>query len=324
MKFRTEILLAKSELLIDHSDKILTIGSCFAENIAGYFSYHRMNVLCNPFGVLYNPVSIKNSIDIISEKRIFSERDLIFDQTEWHSFYHHSIFSNHEPKACLEGINRSTISANVFLQKANILIVTLGTSFVFKHIEGNHIVSNCHKIPPPKFEHYLLSNEEIADSIQSMLKTLRRVNSAIKVIFTVSPVRHWKNGAVDNQLSKAKLLVSLHEILRKTEGTYYFPSYELMMDDLREYRFYAEDLLHPNKIATDYIWEKFKDCHFNESSKVLMKEIDDIIKACNHKVRNINSDTHKRFAQSTLDKIYSLKKNYPYIDFNSEENKLRV
>lgn len=320
MKFRTEIIIKKSGFHLLHSDKVFTVGSCFAENIAKYFSYYKMRVLSNPFGVLYNPVSIMNSLDIISEKRELSKKDLILNQTEWHSFYHHSDFSHHEADVSLENINKATLEGHDFLTSTDLVIITLGTSFVFRHKERGHIVSNCHKIPASEFENYLLTSNEIESSLNSTIEIIKRINPKTRILFTVSPVRHWKNGAIDNQLSKAKLIVGLHEVISQNEKTFYFPSYELMMDDLRDYRFYAEDLLHPNNIATDYIWDKFSDLFFNSNTKKLLSEIDSLVKSCNHRVRNKNSEKHLSFVKATLEKISQIEAQHTHIDLDFEKN----
>ncbi len=323
MKFRTEIKFEKSNLQIEHSDKILTIGSCFAENIAEYFRFYRFNVLGNPFGVLYNPASIYNSIKLAVEKREFVKDDLIYDQSEFQSFYHHSDFSHHDEKECLTKINNSISQTHEFIKEANVIIITIGTSFVYKHLKKNIIVSNCHKIPQKEFRRFQLTLDRVKDYLNKIIELVSSLKSNISYLFTVSPVRHWKDGAVDNQISKSILLLAVNEIVNSNKNCFYFPSYEIMMDDLRDYRFYAEDMLHPNKIATDYIWEKFGETYLSGNCFRIMKEVKKIMQAVNHRPRNIKSAVHQKFLKEQLAEIDGLSKNHNYINFDSEINSLK-
>ncbi len=318
MKFRTEIEIDKSLLSIEHNNKILTIGSCFAENIAEYFKAARFNVLGNPFGVLYNPISIYNSLLFAVEKRKFSESDLIYNQSEWHSFYHHSDFSSHDKEVVLNSINASIKSTNSFLKSADIIILTFGTSYVFKHLEREVVVSNCHKIPQKEFSHFRLTLSKTIDTIKKTLLAIKSINPKINFVFTVSPVRHWKDGANNNQLSKANLLLAINEIVNSESNSFYFPSYEIMMDDLRDYRFYNSDLVHPNKMATDYIWEKFTTSFCSDKCMQIIKEVSKIVSARNHRVRNLHSDEHQKFAVSMIDKIEILQSKYNNLKLNDD------
>ena len=316
MKFRTEISLPDEGVKINHRDKIVTIGSCFAENIGSYFSEFRFNVLKNPFGVLYNPVSILNSLKIVEAGVQFGREDLILDQSEYHSFYFHSDFSSHNADECLNRINATLQNTGDFLKETNVIIITLGTSFVYRHLKKNIIVSNCHKISPKEFEMTMLSPGETRSAINDIIKIIRNFNNEIKILFTVSPIRHWKNGAVKNQLSKSNLIVAIHEAIQKNNNIYYFPSYEIMMDDLRDYRFYEADLLHPNKIATDYIWEKFISAYLTDETKLIMERIDKIQKAASHKPRNINSLQHQEFLREQITKLENLLRECPYLNLS--------
>lgn len=320
MKFRTEIEIEKSLDTIEHSNKVLTIGSCFAENIAEYFKDTRFNILGNPFGVLYNPISIYNSLKFAVDEKEFSESDLIQHQSEWHSFYHHSDFSNHDKKVVLNNINVSIKSTHSFLINADIIILTFGTSYVYKHLEKGIAVSNCHKIPQKEFSHYRLPHIETVDSIKKTIKLVKSINPKVKFILTVSPVRHWKDGANNNQLSKSNLLLAINKIVNSERNVSYFPSYEIVMDDLRDYRFFNSDLVHPNKMATDYIWEKFTNSFCSENCLQTMNEVSKIVSARNHRVRNINSDEHQYFVASMINKIESLQKKYKHLELNDDLN----
>ncbi len=319
MKFRTEINLDKSNKPIEHNTNILTIGSCFAQNIGEYFQRFKFNVMCNPFGVLYNPVSIFNSLKFTLDNRTFTQKDLIEYNGEWHSFYHHSDFSHHDPKICLDKINSGIKATSDFLGNTDVLIITYGTAYVYKHIKQNIIVSNCHKIAAKEFKRYRLSLEETEKTIVETVKLLRLINENVRIIFTVSPVRHWKDGAANNQLSKATLLLAVDKIVKLHNNCEYFPSYEIVMDDLRDYRFYDSDLLHPNKLATDYIWKKFSDSMLSGNCLTLIQEIEKIVKAREHKVRNVKSESHQKFIGKQLQQIKLLSEKHPHLNLSEDE-----
>jgi len=321
MKFRTEIEIEPFPIKIEPNDSIFTIGSCFAENIGNYFLKYKFNSLINPFGVLYNTASIKNSFELITSKKVFAKVDLIFDQGEWHSFFHHSDFSNHSAETVLERINSTTKSAADFVKNVNWVIISLGTSFVYRHIEKNIIVSNCHKISSKEFIKEFLNVEENTNNISELINLIRNENSKANIILTVSPIRHWKDGAHQNQLSKSSLHLAVNNIINSFENVYYFPSYEIVIDELRDYRFYNIDMLHPNDQAVEYIWEKFNQTVFSDDSQLLIKEIKSIIDAFEHKVRNIHSVKTKEFASSQINKIKSLVKIHPHLNFDDELKK---
>ncbi len=311
MKFRTEINIAPFDFKIEHKSKVITLGSCFADNIAEKLIYYKFDVLQNPFGVLYNPVSIANALQIVFNKKIFVKEDLIFHQGEYHSFFHHSDFSHHDAETSLELINMSSAKTRRFAKNANLAILTFGTAFVYEHKESGTIVSNCHKIPQKEFNRFRLSLDETVKEITRAVKYLKLLNENVRVMFTVSPIRHWKDGAEENQRSKATLLLAVDKILRECNGVYYFPSYELMMDDLRDYRFYENDLLHPNSTAIEYIWEKFSASLFDEETRSLNRLIEKIIKAQHHKPRNPHSEQHKIFLKNLRNEIEKLETGFP-------------
>jgi hypothetical protein len=319
MRFRTEIKIVRHEHPIEHDEKILTIGSCFAQNIGEYFIKSKMDALVNPFGVLYNPVSVLNSVKLLTGKIAFGEDDLIYDQGEWHSFYHHSDFSHHDKKVVMSKIKDRLELAREFTEKAKRVIFTFGSSYVYEFQETGIIVSNCHKITTEKFNRYRLSEMQVSEAIRNIIQEINTLNNNCEFIFTVSPVRHWKDGAVENQLSKSTLLLAVNELVQNNTNCNYFPSYEIMMDDLRDYRFYKADLVHPNNIATDYIWERFSESMMSAECREIIKAVEVISRAKTHRVRNPESDKHKEFAKSTLVKIKELQNKYPHIDFTEEE-----
>ena len=318
MKFRTEIDIPPFPNLIEHNHKILALGSCFTISIGEYFEKYKFNILKNPFGVLYNPASIYNAISIAASNKQFTEQDLVYAQGEYHSFYHHTDFSHHELEQCLHNINTANTLTHKFLQNTDWIFLSLGTSYVFRLTDKDVIVSNCHKIPADRFVRSKLSYEQVKHNMQKLNSVLKNVNKNIKIVYTVSPIRHWKDGAVQNQLSKSTLLLAIDNIIKTNSNTYYFPSYELLMDDLRDYRFYKEDLLHPNDIAINYIWEKLKSSLLSDKCNAAIDEITKVINAASHRVRNPLSEQNQSFAANSLKIINELTDEYPYINFEEE------
>ncbi len=322
-QFRTEISLKKSSFLIDYQSGSFFIGSCFSDNIGKILYDLKFPVLLNPFGVLYNPFSVKNALTAIIENNIFTEKDLNFALGKWFSYHHHGSFSNPEKEKILRKINSQNNLAHNFLRKTKILFVTFGTAWYYRLKESGEIVANCHKQPAQLFDRAMLSVVEIVDVWIKMIEDLRLFNPDLKVVFTLSPVRHWKDGAVNNQLSKSVLFVAIHEIIKKQANSFYFPAYEIMMDDLRDYRFYADDFLHPNKLAVDYIWAKFCDVFIEDKILQISKQIEKINKALNHKVLHPETEAHEKFLKAQIDKIKHLSKQYPELDFTTEIKRLK-
>ncbi len=315
MKFRTEIEIEKSIHKIEHKHKILTIGSCFADNIGQKFSSLKFQISQNPFGVLFNPQSILNSIEISFENRLFNENDLFFFQGEFHSFFHHSSFSSHKLDEILDKINFTTKQANKFLNEVDWVILTFGTSFIYTHLEKGIVVSNNHKLPENQFDRKKLTNFETTQIILKTIKLIKYQNPKAKIIVTVSPVRHWKDGAIENQRSKANLILALEKIENEFNDVVYFPSYELLLDDLRDYRFYGSDLIHPSEEAINYIWEKFSATFFDEKTLEIISRIEKIVQAKNHKIRNPESEEGKNFLTNLNKQISEIENGFEYIKF---------
>ncbi len=315
MKFRTEIEIEKSIHKIEHKHKILTIGSCFADNIGQKFSSLKFQISQNPFGVLFNPQSILNSIEISFENRLFNENDLFFFQGEFHSFFHHSSFSSHKLDEILDKINFTTKQANKFLNEVDWVILTFGTSFIYTHLEKGIVVSNNHKLPKNQFDRKKLTNFETTQIILKTIKLIKYQNPKAKIIVTVSPVRHWKDGAIENQRSKANLILALEKIENEFNDVVYFPSYELLLDDLRDYRFYGSDLIHPSEEAINYIWEKFSATFFDEKTLEIISRIEKIVQAKNHKIRNPESEEGKNFLTNLNKQISEIENGFEYIKF---------
>jgi hypothetical protein len=315
MNFQTQIPIQKSEFPIDYNSKLLLLGSCFAENIAEKFEYFKFENVVNPFGIIFNPISLEKLILRSIHKKYFSESDIFFHNEAWHCYEVHSELSNPDKEEFLSNLNRLIDSTNQELSKSTHLIITLGTSWVYRHIETHEIVANCHKVPQKQFVKELLSVAQIEDSLQIIIAEIHAVNPNCKFIFTVSPVRHIKDGFVENNVSKAHLISALNSSNFQLPTSSYFPSYEIMMDELRDYRFYGEDMLHPNQTAIDYIWIKFFENYVDEKEFGTMQQVCDIQKAINHRPFNPNSESHLKFLENLNQKINTLVKKYPNFQF---------
>ncbi len=316
--FRTSFKISGLPKIIDHNSKLFFIGSCFTESISKKLNENKYITEVNPFGILYNPVSVLNSLDFILDEKEFFEDDLFFDNSLWASFYHHGKFSDKDKKLCLSKINESIKNAYLFLQSSSFLFITFGTSRVYKLKETGKIVSNCHKLPSERFFTSFLDTDEIINDYEELLNKLISINPDLKIVFTISPVRHWQDGAVKNQLSKAKLIQAVHHLVESSENVYYFPSLEIMMDDLRDYRFYEKDMIHPNEIAIDYIWQKFSENLISDKSIELNKKIININKAFSHKVQNPDSAEYRSFKTKILEEINGILGEDPGLDFKKE------
>jgi len=320
MRFFTEIQIPEFPGQMDYSKSMMLFGSCFSENIGQKLIDLKFNVDMNPFGILYNPESIANSLRILLEKRAFTEDDLFQDQGLWNSFFHHSRFSDVDQSAALEKINSRISSSHEFLKKADFLVITFGTAWVYELKKTGKIVSNCHKIPATEFKRFRLEVSHITNVYKELLEQIRVFNPKLKVIFTVSPIRHWKDGAVENQLSKATLLLAIDQLIKGfgNQDCSYFPSYELMMDELRDYRFYAEDMLHISQVAVDYIFERFSKVMITKESMDVSKKVIKVRKAFGHRPVNPNTDEFKEFILQNLLQISQLTSQFPNLDFKEE------
>jgi hypothetical protein len=322
MEFRTKIEIPKSGLAISHKSSILMFGSCFIENIGKLLIDNKFDVNLNPFGVLYNPKSISQSLRLLIKKKKFTVNDVFEYKGIYHSFYHHSIFSNIDIDKCIGEINTKIEKSSAGLQQANVLFVTFGTAYLFRSKKCNMVVGNCHKLPASGFDRYRLSVDDIVSDWESLIEELRQINPALQIIFTVSPIRHMKDGAHGNQLSKSTLLLAIDKLREKKDGLHYFPSYEIVLDELRDYRFYNDDMTHPNTMAIKYIWKRFSDTYFSAEVHPVIEEWNKIYLALNHQPFNAETDEYKHFLRQTLLKIKTFNEKYPYICCNNETSEL--
>ncbi len=312
MNFRTvfnEKELSEVRKPIDYSSKIGLIGSCFVQNIGAKLAYYKFPHWINPYGVLFSPLAIERLLHDVMHRRQYTTRDLVFDKEHWHSLHHHSDFSALHPEDVVSKINTQIAQTAENLVSTTHLVITLGTAWVYRHLDRDEYVANCHKIPQKKFSKSLLSIAEIKESLTKSIQLLHAINPNLQIILTLSPVRHLKDGMLANSRSKAHLLSAIHQLLSDTNVSY-FPSYELLVDDLRDYRFYATDMLHPDETAIDYIWHFFSNHWISKEAQVLMQEVEKVQKAMLHKPFNATSQQHLEFLEKLNTQKEQLYKKY--------------
>jgi len=319
-QFRTRVDIPESKYSLTHNTKSIFLGSCFADNVGLRLKDYKFPVEHNPFGVLYNPASIRKCLDILLHTRLVTDSDLFYYDNQWLSFDHHSAFSNPDKKECLSNINERIKTASEFLKKSSFLFITYGTAWVYRFKETGRVVANCHKLPASEFERYLLNHHEIVNEFMTIYRELKEFNPQIKIVFTVSPIRHWKDGAEMNQVSKSTLLLAVYELRKTLPEIEYFPAYEILIDELRDYRFYASDMLHLSEVAVEYIWSRFVSAYIEEGSRTVISEIARLKKATGHRPFNINSKSYQSFLKTQLEYIKTLEDNYPALNFDEEKN----
>lgn len=315
MNFTTKIPISKSINQIDYNSKIVSLGSCFAENMGSKLDYFKFQNTTNPFGIIFNPISIEKIIERVVKNKEFTEEDIFFNNEQWSCFEVHSDVSNSSKEQLVQNLNQILVDTQKQLEEATHIIITYGTSWIYRNIERDLIVANCHKVPQKQFTKELLSVETIEKSIQNTLDLIAQINTNCNVIFTISPVRHLKDGFVENQVSKAHLITAIYKATIENLSVNYFPSYEIIMDELRDYRFYAEDMMHPSQIAINYIWQRFKETTMSENAFATMEAVENIQKSLQHRPFNPNSENHQKFERSLKEKITKLVAQYSFMKF---------
>lgn len=316
MNLQTHIPLSKeTRHPIDYNSKVLLLGSCFSENIGEKFKYFKFQSNQNPFGILFHPKAIETFITNAINLKEYTEEDVFFLNERWHCFDAHSQMSSTSKDDLLQNLNKAIESTNKQILSVSHIVITLGTSWAYRFIESDLFVANCHKVPQKKFIKELLSIEEITESLASIIALIRDINQNMNFLFTVSPVRHLKDGFAENQLSKSYLISAIHKIIEPREKVFYFPSYEIMMDELRDYRFYNEDMIHPSKTAVNYIWERFSENWISDEANVTLEEVAQIQKDLHHKPFNSKSEEHKKFLAAIQKKMDQLQKKHSEIFF---------
>ena len=316
MKLQTQIPLQPQKFnQIDYKSEVVLLGSCFSENIGVKFQDLKFQTTLNPFGILFHAVAIETLVTRAINSDYYEEDEFIFTNEQWACYDAHSKL-NHADKAQLtEVLNGQLDSTRTKLEGASHIILTLGTSWVYRQIALDRIVANCHKVPQKQFLKELLSVDEISNSLDAIMALIRTINPMVIFIFTVSPVRHIKDGFIENTQSKAHLIAAIHQLIDDRKQQYYFPSYEIMMDELRDYRFYNSDMLHPSDLAVDLIWDRFKKTWMSTDTLTTMEDVEGILKGLSHKPFNSNSEAHQQFVGALNDKIAKLEEQWPQIKF---------
>jgi hypothetical protein len=323
MEFFLPFQIQSFPFKIYYTDKILFLGSCFSEEIGNKMSNLKYDILQNPNGILYDAKSIADALFSYIEAKPCDEKNLFELNGIWHSWHHHSVFSGINKKDVLEKINTSRLSAHAFLKEAKFVIITLGTAFHYQLKDNHENVANCHKAPADFFIKKLLSIEGIETALVNAISSLQIFNPSLKIIFTVSPVKHVKDGVVENTRSKARLIEASHFLCEQKQNVFYFPSFELVTEVLRDYRFYKNDLVHPNATAVDFVFDKFCESFIDDSSKKIMQEIKKILSAQNHKPFLKESQEHQKFIEKQIKMIDKIEKYYPFINLSKEKNYFR-
>lgn len=318
MKLLTEVAIPNYSFQLDHQSPILMMGSCFTENIGKVLEKYLFPVCVNPFGVTYNPQSVKRGLEALLQREAYTENDLDHYNDLWFSFDHYTGFSSPDRDDTLKKINLSFIRAKELLQKANFLLLTWGTSWVYTYNNTGKVVCNCHKIPASRFTRSRLTTKEIIGAYESFLPSLFEFNPNLKILLTVSPVRHWKEGAHGNQLSKATLLLA-QDALEKLypDQLFYFPSYEIVMDELRDYRFYTSDMVHISDQASQYVWERFNQALLSNDARNIIGELEPLLKMMDHRPLMDKGEAFREMVRQRSEKLRILKNKYPLLAWDN-------
>jgi len=318
MKLQTQIPLQKQEQQMEYNSKLLLLGSCFAENIGKKFDYFKFQTIQNPFGILFHPKAIETLISHAMGGSPYVEKDVFLHNEQWHCYDAHSKLSDVSKERLLQKLNAGLKNTKKQILEATHIVITLGTAWVYDLAESGKTVANCHKVQQKHFNKKLLTIDAITKSLQNAMDAIRSVNEDAFIVLTVSPVRHIKDGFVENTQSKSHLISAIHALtssMSESVNLSYFPSYEIMLDELRDYRFYKPDMLHPNETAIDYIWDKFKCVWIEEEAQETMNEVAVVQKGITHKPFNAKSEAHLKFLQGLEQKKQALQSKFPHIAF---------
>lgn len=296
------------------------LGSCFAENIGDLLAANKLDVQVNPFGILFNPFSVMNAVERMLNNRPYVLSDIVQVGDHFACLDHHGRFNRQSAEETLIGINQELELGRMHLMESNVVFVTLGSAWVYRHISSNHIAANCHKIPNKQYAKQLLSFQDVHLILRHLPAIFAAKKLDTQIVFTVSPVRHWKDGPIQNQRSKSILNAAIHEVVDDFENCHYFPSYEYMHDDLRDYRFYGADMLHPTTQAIDYIWNKFQDSFFSDETRIICKEVKAVVEASKHRPLDPESNSFQRFVRKQLDLISGLEAKFPQLNMAAERS----
>jgi len=318
MKLITKVTIPGYPFRIDHHSPVLLMGSCFTENMGRLLERNLFPVCINPYGVTYNPLSVKKGLEILVRRETYTENDLDHYNDLWFSFDHYTGFSSPDRGEALEGINRSFLKAKEFLKSARYLVITWGTAWVYRYNPTGEVVCNCHKIPPDQFTRSRLTVDQTVEEYLNLLPRIWEHNPDLRIIMTVSPVRHWKDGAHNNQLSKSALLLATDALISKfPDKIFYFPSYEIVMDELRDYRFFEKDMLHTNALATQYIWEIFTDALLSGKTRKINQELQSLLKLLEHRPLHTGGEPYRKLIKKRDNKLGEMKEKYPFLAWDN-------
>ncbi len=313
MKFHLQFPIPPFTEKLNYRQTFLSIGSCFAENIGELMQNNLFNITINPNGIVYNPASIGIALRRYCTGTKFIESDLFFANDLWNSWEHHSVFSHPDKEATLNALNQSVKNAHNTLLNAEWLMITFGSAYYYQLNDSGKIVANCHKQKQQIFTKHLLTVNEIVDDHQQLIQQLHSINPNLKIVFSISPVRYKRDGVMENTRSKARLIEAVHSLVETNNATSYFPAYELVLDDLRDYRFFKEDLVHPNQVAINYVFDKWKETIFDEETKGLFERIKSLVADCNHRPLHASTASHQEFITATRLRATKLKEEFPFL-----------
>lgn len=322
-KFQTEVLLPCFEARIGYQHPFMMMGSCFATNVGDRLVRLKLPVMVNPFGVIYNPLSVAAGIKRLVDGKSFSKDDLFLQNGVWNCYSFHSSFSDINGEECLAKMNQSLVSGGIMLRESSHLVITLGTSWAYRLRATGDVVANCHKTKAAEFDRFFVDTVKAVDALKSAIASARSLNPSLKVVFTVSPIRHIKDGLVENQRSKSSLILACHTLCSELDGVFYFPSYEIMMDELRDYRFYADDMVHPSSLTVDIIFKKFVESAVGSLSVEAMEAVDKILRAVEHIPFNAEGVEYRKFCDTMAKRAELLQSKYSFLDLSSEISHFR-
>jgi hypothetical protein len=315
LDFKTTLEVSTFPFQISYEDDLLFLGSCFAENISAYFDERKFQVQKNPFGILYHPQAILKSLEMALDTNHGLQKHSFEYNGVWSNFHCHSSLSSISEQEHISNVSKAQSALNKAIKQSSVIFVSLGTAWVYKHIDSSQIVANCHKLPQKLFEKQLLDLNTVSSSLSQIASKISDYNNQANIVFTLSPVRHLRDGFVENQMSKSILHLAIQNVVKANTNCFYFPSYEILLDDLRDYRFYTSDFLHPNEMALNYIWDKIKQTFFDQKTDQAIKIVEKINKRLSHRFFNPDHQESKLFKQKTSRIIADFQKQYPQIQF---------
>lgn len=319
MEFFIKPDIAPPPFGIDHGHRLLLLGSCFTSNVGRQLDDLKFSVRHNPTGILFDPYSVAKHLRDALENRGYTEADLVPQDEIWHSYNHHTDFSSTDAAETLRRINTAVAQTGEFLKRADVLFLTLGSAFYYRLAQTGERVANCHRFPSQTFTKHLAEVDEIVRQFSEVIAAARQQNAGLKIVFTVSPVRHIREGVVNNNRSKARLLEAVHRLCETLENAYYFPAYELVIDVLRDYRFYDVDMVHPNYAATQFVFEQFRNTFFGTETQALCNRIREVTTAYRHKPNFPDTDAHRKFLATNAEKIKALETLTPLANWEGEK-----